>query len=172
MSPQLATVAPLVSALTDPERLRVYSRVVLAGEEGTDAEQLRADAPDAAKHLQRLAQAQLIVLTQEGRAVARTDAFATAMRSTPTEPQDEVANLFRDGRLVSMPVRPALRRALLEHLTGLIFEPGVRYSEGEVSIALRQYWDDFPALRRYLVSGGLLTRSADGSSYRVTADRP
>ena len=170
MPPQLAAVAPLVSALTDADRLRVFSRVVLAGEGGTDADELRADEPNAVRHLRRLAQAELIDLTQEGRAVARLDAFATALRSTPSEGQDEVAGLFRDGRLIAMPTRPGLRQALLEHLAGLVFEPGVRYTEGEVSIALRQYWDDFPALRRYLVEAGLLTRTADGSSYRLTAD--
>ena len=169
--PQLATIAPLVSALADPDRLRLFSQLVLAGADGADAEQLRADEPDAAKHLRRLVQAELVQLTGTGRAVARPDAFAAAMRSAPAQGRDEVAGLFRDGRLTTMPTRPALRQALLEHLAETAFEPGVRYTEGEVSIALRQYWDDFPALRRYLVEGRLLARSKDGGSYRLTAER-
>jgi hypothetical protein len=172
MPPQLTALAPLAAALTDPDRLRVYARVVVAGPAGALPDELRADEPGADKHLRRLVQAQLVDLTEEGRAVARADAFATAMRRTAPEEQDEVAGLFRNGRLTAMPTRPALRQALLEHLARTVFEPGVRYTEGEVSIALRQHWDDFSALRRYLVDCGLLTRAADGSSYRVTDGRP
>lgn len=171
MPPQLATVAPLVSALADPDRLRLFSRLVLAGADGADPEQLRADGPDAAKHLRRLVQAELVVLTEAGRAVARPDVFAAALREAPAQERNEVAALFRDGRLTTMPTRPALRQAVLAHLAETAFEPGVRYTEGEVSIALRQYWDDFPALRRYLVDGRLLTRAKDGSSYHLAADR-
>jgi hypothetical protein len=92
------------------------------------------------------------------------------MRTEPADDEaSEVAKLFKDGRISEMPVRPARRRALLEHLTRRAFVPGVGYGEPEVNIALRQYWDDPSALRRYLVEAGLLVRSADGSDYRVAS---
>jgi hypothetical protein len=56
----------------------------------------------------------------------------------------------------------------LAYLTRRAFEPGESYTEPEVNIALRQYWEDYAALRRYLVEGELLTRSADGRAYRVS----
>jgi hypothetical protein len=172
MSPRLTSVAPLASALADPGRLRLFSRLVLAGPQGADPAELRAEEPVPARGLERLAQAGLVDLGEDGRATARLDAFATALAASRGEPADEVAQLFRDGRLTAMPVRPGLRSALLAHLAERIFEPGTAYTEPEVNIALRQYWDDFPALRRYLVQGGLLERSADGRCYRRTAAGP
>jgi hypothetical protein len=172
---QLAALAPLASALDDSSRLRLYARIVTAGEAG-----LTVGGPDAgtARQLARLVQAGLVELSADGdRALAREQAFAEALRPRPDTTgagDDEGAvllkdGLLRDGRITEMPVRPARRRALLEYLTRRAFEPGVSYGEPEVNIALRQYWDDTPALRRYLVEAGLLTRSADGRAYRVVA---
>ena len=173
---QLAALAPLASALADPDRLRLHARLVLAGTAGLDPEALRAEAPATAKQLDRLLHAGLAELSEDGtRAVARTDAFGKALRAAPagaaSEESDEAtAQLFKDGRLTAMPVRPARRQALLAYLTRRAFEPGVTYGEPEVNIALRQYWDDPSALRRYLVDAHLLTRSPDGRAYRVADD--
>lgn len=159
--PDIAMLAPLASALADQERLQVFARTVLAGAEGVDAAAL-------GKHWARLEQAGLVE-GRDGRVYARGDAFAEAMRSPERTGASEVAQLFKDGRLTEMPTRPTRRLALLAHLTGRAFERGVVYTEPEVNIALKQYWDDCAALRRYLVENGYLTRSADGTSYRVAA---
>lgn len=177
---QLAALAPLASALADPARLRLHARLVLAGPAGLDPEALRAEDPATAKQLGRLVQAGLAGLSEDGtRAVARADAFGEALRPAPAArataadgPDEATAQLFKDGRLTAMPVRPARRQALLAYLTRRVFEPGVSYGEPEVNIALRQYWDDPSALRRYLVDARLLTRSTDGRSYRVAATDP
>ncbi|MHA6758874.1 DUF2087 domain-containing protein [Streptacidiphilus sp. PAMC 29251] len=165
--PQLATLAPMASALADPARQRLYAQLVLAGADGLDVAVLGAGA---GRLLARLAQAGLVELTAEGsRAAVREQAFADALRAESDPAADEGAKLLKDGRIAEMPVRPARRQALLEYLTRRVFEPGVSYGEPEVNIALRQYWEDTSALRRYLVDARLLTRSADGRSYRVTA---
>ncbi|MER5637035.1 DUF2087 domain-containing protein [Kitasatospora sp. NPDC002227] len=83
------------------------------------------------------------------------------------QPTDQVTDLFRDGRIVSVPRKAARREQLLAHLATTLFEPGRDYREAEINDALRTTHDDFPALRRYLVEGGFLTRAKDGSSYRV-----
>jgi hypothetical protein len=36
------------------------------------------------------------------------------------------------------------------------------------ALALRQYWPDYAALRRYLFDEGFVTRSVDGLRYRRT----
>ncbi|MET8698425.1 DUF2087 domain-containing protein [Kitasatospora sp. NPDC004723] len=78
-----------------------------------------------------------------------------------------VSALFApDGRLIAVPRRAARREQLLDHLTRTLFEPDRSYTEREVNDVLRTVHDDFPALRRYLVEGRLLTRAQDGSSYR------
>ncbi|MFF4648483.1 DUF2087 domain-containing protein [Streptomyces sp. NPDC001380] len=165
--------ARLVSALADPGRLRVLSRIVLAGDAGTTLDELSAAEPRASHAVDRLAAAGLVGRSPQGFLTARPDAFAEALRRRE-EPSDDRGPALRalfapDGRLASVPVRRELRRALLEHLVDRMFDTGAVYSEGEVNIAIRQYWDDCAALRRYLVEGGLLVRSADGREYRVAA---
>ncbi|WP_405871879.1 DUF2087 domain-containing protein [Streptomyces zaomyceticus] len=78
-----------------------------------------------------------------------------------------VADLFSaDGRLKAIPRRPARREDLLAHLTETLFEDGRDYREPEVNQALLTVHEDFSALRRYLVIGGFLARTKDGSAYR------
>ncbi|MFE8938845.1 DUF2087 domain-containing protein [Streptomyces sp. NPDC007872] len=78
-----------------------------------------------------------------------------------------VADLFSaDGRLKAVPRRAARREALLAHLAATLFEDGRAYGEPEVNEALKGVHEDFPALRRHLVTGGFLSRTKDGSAYR------
>lgn len=77
-----------------------------------------------------------------------------------------VAALFSRGRLTTIPRKPARREQLLAHLAQTLFEPDRTYSEREVNEALLTVHDDYPALRRFLVVAGRLTRPKDGSSYR------
>ncbi|MEU3688040.1 DUF2087 domain-containing protein [Streptomyces narbonensis] len=85
------------------------------------------------------------------------------MTSHPSRP---VADLFSaDGRLKAIPRKPARREALLAHLAETLFEADREYREPEVNEALRTVHEDFSALRRYLVIGGFLGRTKDGSAY-------
>ncbi|GGY59482.1 hypothetical protein GCM10010299_77390 [Streptomyces tanashiensis] len=86
------------------------------------------------------------------------------MTSHPSRP---VADLFSaDGRLKAIPRKPARREALLAHLAVTLFEADRTYREPEVNAALRAVHEDFPALRRHLVTGGFLSRTKDGADYR------
>lgn len=62
-----------------------------------------------------------------------------------------------DGRLVSIPAKAAKRRLVLEDLAHS-FEPGVIYTEAQVTEILSSFHDDHCALRRYLVDECLLDR--------------
>lgn len=77
-----------------------------------------------------------------------------------------VEALFSRGRLTTIPRKAARREQLLVHLTETLFRPDRTYTEREVNEALRTVHEDCAALRRYLVIGGLLTRTKDGVSYR------
>ncbi|MGW7411669.1 DUF2087 domain-containing protein [Streptomyces sp. NPDC054863] len=76
-----------------------------------------------------------------------------------------VEAFFSDGRLTSVPRKPARRAQLLAHLAGTLFVSGRDYTEREVNDAIRTVHEDCSALRRYLVEGGFLSRTKDGSSY-------
>ncbi|MFD3326716.1 DUF2087 domain-containing protein [Streptomyces sp. NPDC058701] len=81
----------------------------------------------------------------------------------------EVRDLFSaDGRLIAIPRKVARREQVLTHLTQTLFTAGREYTEPEVNDALRTVHEDYAALRRYLITAGLLTRARDGSSYRRT----
>ncbi|MGW6407845.1 DUF2087 domain-containing protein [Streptomyces vinaceus] len=83
-----------------------------------------------------------------------------------SQKERHVADLFSGGRLIAVPRRAARREQLLAHLAETLFEEGRAYTEPEVNDALRTVHDDCSALRRYLITSGLLTRTRDGSSYR------
>ena len=70
----------------------------------------------------------------------------------------------KDGRITVMPAKRSKRLVLLDHVARL-FEIGVHYGEQDVNSILRAVFDDYVALRRYLVDEGFLDR-ADGEYWR------
>jgi hypothetical protein len=68
------------------------------------------------------------------------------------------------GRIETLPARHARRHLLLDKIAQA-FEPGVRYSERQVSLFLGALHADYAALRRYLVDEEFLSRS-DGQYWR------
>ncbi|MFE0425533.1 DUF2087 domain-containing protein [Streptomyces sp. NPDC058953] len=80
-----------------------------------------------------------------------------------------VEALFSGGRLIAVPRKTARRAQLLDHLATTLFTVGEEYSEKEVDERLGRVHEDHAALRRYLVTGGQLTRTRDGSVYRRAA---
>jgi hypothetical protein len=75
------------------------------------------------------------------------------------QPPDEVVleRFMPDGRIDQMPARRSRRLVVLDHVSRT-FEPGRRYTEAEVDVVLRAYFEDYVALRRYLVDEGFLAR--------------
>jgi hypothetical protein len=72
---------------------------------------------------------------------------------------------LRDGKIDTMPAKQSRRRQLLAEVAQ-VFEPGVRYPEGQVNITLGALYPDYAALRRYLVDEDFLDR-AGGEYWRV-----
>ncbi|MEU4733179.1 MULTISPECIES: DUF2087 domain-containing protein [unclassified Streptomyces] len=84
----------------------------------------------------------------------------------PRPARRDVQDLFSGGRLIAVPRKAARREQLLVHLAETLFAVDREYTEPEVNDALRTVHEDCSALRRYLITAGLLTRTRDGSSYR------
>jgi hypothetical protein len=165
------TPEQLVGLLAEPDRLAVIAALVLGAttpEEVAAATGLDGRVTSAA--LSRLRRAGLVTGSDITLAV-RTDAFKEAAKAAAPDdaavdhgtgdPRTEaVLRAFvRDGRITQMPVAASKRLLLLEHVA-TTFEPGVRYPEAEVNAMLRAWYDDYAALRRYLVDEGLLSRQA------------
>jgi hypothetical protein len=166
----------LCGLLAEPERLRVFSAVVLGAR--TPAEVAAAaglPVRTVMAALRRLEQGEL-VRSVEGALVAAEAAFKDALRehgtpeapAEPLDPDRQRAAVLRafvvDGRIPQLPSAWAKRRVVLEHIAA-VFEPGVKYPEKDVNAILRAWHDDHAALRRYLVDEGLLDRE-DGQYWR------
>ena len=84
-----------------------------------------------------------------------------------------IDQLYSRGRLVQMPSMRSrnqeLRNKLLKHIATTSFEPGRTYTEGEVNERLMAVYDDYTALRRYLVEDGHLKRDRAGMAYQLSA---
>ncbi|MDG4859118.1 DUF2087 domain-containing protein [Streptomyces sp. T-3] len=155
----------LLAALADPERLKLYASIVRFGD--------AAEAPAGKagqKHLARLVKAGLVEQLPNGSLKADADVFRKALAAAPKDDDGDVPQrlrpFFDQGRIRSLPMRPAVREEFLAHLTRTLFEEGRTYTEHEVNTAFRTVHDDTAMLRRYCVTGGLLVRERDGSSYR------
>jgi len=100
---------------------------------------------------------------------------AVAAAAPVREPADhgaldsDVATVLRtflpEGRLAQMPAARGKRLVVLDHVAR-VFEPGVRYPERDVNAMLAAFYDDYAALRRYLVDEGFLARD-QGEYWRV-----
>ncbi|MFH8611255.1 DUF2087 domain-containing protein [Streptomyces sp. NPDC018029] len=153
----------LLAALADPERLRLYARIVL-----DDLPPREADSAVARRHLGRLLASGLVERLPDGSLRADPAVFRRSPLPVDIHPAvpRRLTGFFAHGRLTAIPVRPVVRHELLVHLTDTLFDTGRVYSEREVNDAFRTVHDDTAALRRYCVTDGLLVRDQDGSSYR------
>jgi hypothetical protein len=167
----------LCGQLAEPDRLRVFSAVVLGASAPADvvnATGLPMRTVMAA--LRRLEQGGLVASAGRG-LVAAVSVFKDAVREhgTPTAPaepldpdrqRDAVLRTFIvEGRIPQLPSAWAKRRVVLEHIV-LAFEPGMKYPEKEVNAILRAWNDDYAALRRYLIDETLMERE-DGEYWRT-----
>ena len=85
----------------------------------------------------------------------------------------QIIQLYSRGRLVQMPSMRGrsqdLRDRVLKHVATRAFEPDRSYSEQEVNAALMSVFDDYVALRRYLIESRNLIRDQAGREYRLPA---
>ncbi|MFI6495820.1 DUF2087 domain-containing protein [Nonomuraea typhae] len=145
-------VKRVLGLLAQDDTLRAFSALVLGG---------TGDA--APKALERLRAGGLAVRDDEGQWQARPARFREllkALAEPPAQVSDEERVLrafLAEGRLKSMPMKHEKRMVVLRYIAQ-VFEPGVRYPEKEVNVALRAFHDDYAALRRYLIDAGLLSR--------------
>ena len=88
----------------------------------------------------------------------------------------QIIQCYSHGRVVQMPSLRGrsqdLRDRLLKHIAARAFEAGRAYNEQEVNAALMPVFDDYVALRRYLVESRHLIRDQAGREYRLPTGSP
>ncbi|MCP3935343.1 MAG: DUF2087 domain-containing protein [Actinomycetia bacterium] len=170
MSSTVPDAAKLVGLLADDTRRRTFAALALGAstiDEVVEASGLAAkDVHDA---VARLTTGGLVVLGDSGSLVLLASVFGHAARAAattterPSSPRERVLQTFVvDGRLTSLPKARAKRLVVLEEIAQ-DFEPGLKYSEGEVSVIAERWHDDYAALRRWLVDERFLDR--DNGTY-------
>lgn len=150
---------PVVAALANERVLRVYAARILGLATIDDGESARAERKD----LQRLVK---VGLLEDGTFEPIAGAFASVLEANTSPKPEGIDKFFGDGMLTNLPMNPALRREVLEHLSARLIPESESLGESDVNRLLATVTRDIPTLRRALVDHGLLRRNADGSQYR------
>ena len=82
------------------------------------------------------------------------------------DPPAQLRAFIHGGRITAVPARQTRRRLLLDQVAQA-FEPGRRYPEQVVNDILRPLFDDYCALRRYLIDENFLSRTPAGIYWRI-----
>lgn len=161
----------ILRALANPERLAIAGSLAGADATATSlADLLQLPVARVRRHLNRLTATGVARLGGD-RKTYRLDPETLRWAAEQVGPprgtglplgaaSDEEAVLrafLRDGRLTEIPARESKRRIVLERIA-LEFEPGVHYDEKTVNAIVGKFFNDYAALRRYLVDGGFLDR--------------
>ena len=71
---------------------------------------------------------------------------------------EQIDQFFRpDGTLISIPVKPAKKIAVLTHIAQEL-SPTTKYPEKELNLIIAKYHDDTAAIRRHMIEYGILER--------------
>lgn len=76
-----------------------------------------------------------------------------------------IERFFKDEKLTTIPRKTKDKTLLFEKLSEQ-FEENTDYTERETNDILKNYYDDFAILRRFLVDNGYLVRDDYGSTYQ------
>lgn len=173
----------ILRALADPQRLAIAGALA-QGDRSTSelAAQLQLPVPRVRKHLNRLTTTGVVRLNDDRRTY-RLDTETLRWAAEQAGPSREAGltlgaaneeeavvlrTFFRGGRLTEIPTKASKRHIVLERIAAE-FEPGVRYPEKEVNVIVSRFFNDYAALRRYLVDEGFLDR--DQGEYWRTGGR-
>jgi len=89
---------------------------------------------------------------------------------TQKEKDEVLARYFTNNELVikNFPAKEKKKIIILQKIMEN-FLPGKNYSEKEVNEILKQFYEDFVTIRRYLIQYGFMDRDKTGTNYRVNA---
>lgn len=172
----MTTPSDFVRLALDPLRLAILGAAASGPVDAAEvAERMGTHTKDALIGLNRLREAGLLsddnclnreALRELAIALPTETAADPAVVDGPwsAEEVEVLARFFQGSKLKSIPTNRAKRLTVLERLA-MEFEPGLRYEERQVNLALQMFHPDYAALRRYLVDDGFLTR-ADGVYWR------
>lgn len=91
------------------------------------------------------------------------------VKITEKEKSEIIGTYFDGDQLKSFPKKQKKKLALLQHISEM-FDPAKRYSEREVNSILKNVYEDYVTIRRYMIDYGFLDRKNDGTEYWVMSE--
>lgn len=85
---------------------------------------------------------------------------------TLTEEQKLLEKYFTDGKLTTFPIKQKRKLVVLRYIAKM-FDPNKVYTEKEVNQVIKDVYDDYVTIRRYLIEYGFMERNRDGSEYSL-----
>jgi hypothetical protein len=83
---------------------------------------------------------------------------------------EQIDQFFRpDGTLISIPVKPAKKIAVLQHIVSEL-SPDTKYPEKQLNLIIAKYHEDTAALRRYMIEYGILERDGESVYWVVKSE--
>ncbi len=83
---------------------------------------------------------------------------------------EQIDQFFRpDGTLISIPVKPAKKIAVLNHIAKEL-APETKYPEKELNTVIAKYHDDTAAIRRHMIEFGILQRNSESVYWLAPTD--
>ena len=83
---------------------------------------------------------------------------------------EQIDQFFRpDGTLISIPVKPAKKIAVLTHIAKDL-ELDTKYQEKELNAVIAKYHDDTAAIRRHMIEFGILQRNSESVYWLAPTD--
>jgi hypothetical protein len=167
-----ASPEELLGALSDPERLAVAGALASGpATAGELASSLNLRPDRVRRHLTKLTKVGLIrvdrdrrtyryqpeALRQAAQSIGPARDAGLALGAVYEEEEQVLRRYFRGGRLREIPAKHSKRLIILSRLA-LEFDVGVRYTEQQINQTLKQFHNDYAALRRYLVDEGFFSR--------------
>jgi len=186
---EIAELLEFFKALADAIRLKIIG--LLAQDEypvEQIAEMLDLRPSTVSHHLSKLSKAGLVsarsesyyniyrlekrVLEEMSQRILSRETLPAVTADVDMDAYDrKVINTFcdEDGRIKQFPAQQKKFEAILRYVVKE-FDPGVRYTEKEVSEILSRFSDNYASLRRGLIEYKLMGREAGGGAYWVMDD--
>jgi predicted transcriptional regulator len=189
MDEQISELLEFFKALSDANRFKIVG--LLAQEELTVeqlSEMLDLRPSTVSHHLSKLSKVGLVtarsesyynlyrleikVLEEMSQRLLSRDTLPAVTAEVDMDAYDrKVVNTFCDerGRIKQFPAQQKKFEAILRYVVR-DFEPGTRYTEGQVNEILSRFSEDVASLRRGLVEYKLMDREDDGGAYWLVED--
>lgn len=85
---------------------------------------------------------------------------------TLEEEKKILSNYLREGKLTVFPPKQKRKLIILRYFASR-FQPEKTYTEKEINESIKEIYDDYVTIRRYLIEYGFMERNRDCSEYRL-----